>query len=88
VRMAEEAFIEETDIEEVKNFWGKNDFGASPNNRDEAASVFGSFIQLAGLGEFIIGRRGKSTRIKWKSNAKEIIDEILDTNKPNSTEEG
>lgn len=78
-RLNEKDFSEETDIEEVKNFWGKHDFGASPNNRNEAANVFGSFIQLSGLGEFITGRRGKATRIKWDSEAKKLIDGILNS---------
>lgn len=78
-KLTESEFQQETDIEVVKNFWGKNDFGASPNNRDEAASVFGSFIALAGLGEFITGRRGKATRIKWNTEAKKLIDEVHTT---------
>ncbi|USD83472.1 hypothetical protein M5E02_03355 [Bacillus safensis] len=76
-RLDDKDFFEETELEEVKNFWGKHDFGVSPNNRNEAANVFGSFIQLSGLGEFITGRRGKPTRIQWNSEAKKLIDSIL-----------
>lgn len=86
-KLTESEFQQETDIENVKNFWGKNDFGASPNNRDEAASVFGSFIELAGLGEFITGRRGKATRIKWNTEAKKLIDEAHTTTNLESIEE-
>ncbi|WP_342416676.1 hypothetical protein NST83_04165 [Paenibacillus sp. FSL R10-2782] len=86
-KLTESEFQQETDIENVKNFWGRNDFGASPNNRDEAASVFGSFIELAGLGEFIIGRRGKATRIKWNAEAKKLIDEAHTTTNLEAIEE-
>ncbi|MEC2346654.1 hypothetical protein P9H28_21500 [Paenibacillus barengoltzii] len=86
-RLSEEDFVRETDIEEVKSFWGKHDFGASQNNRNEAANVFGSFIQLSGLGEFITGRRGKTTRIKWNPDAKKLIDETIKILDASSTQE-
>lgn len=62
----------ETDIETLKNFWGKSSFGTA-NNRSEAATVFFSILQLSGLGEYIIGRKGKKTRFVWASNYSEII---------------
>lgn len=86
-RLSEEDFVNETDLEDVKNFWGKHDFGSSPNNRNEAANVFGSFIELSGLGKFIPGRKGKATRIKWNPDAKKLIDETLSLLKTNTTQE-
>lgn len=78
---------EETEIDFLKNYWGKNDYGTSPNNRNEAASVCFSIFQLAGLGEYIIGRKGKSTRFIWRDNyvskinaAKESNDEVVSEN--------
>lgn len=68
---------DETDIDLIKNFWGRNDYGSSPNNRDEAVSVFCNFIALAGVGEYIVGRRGKNSRIKWSSNVPQIIENFM-----------
>ena len=66
--------VVETEIDALKNFWGKNNYGTA-NSRSEAAPVCFSIFQLAGLGEYIIGRKGKSTRFVWKENFDEIIKE-------------
>lgn len=73
-------FPNETDLNYIKNYWGKHNFGNSPNNRDSAATVFGYFVELAGLGELKLGRKGKSTRIIWDSNADSRLRETLDMN--------
>lgn len=70
-------YSEETDIELVKNFWGRNDYGSSPNNRDEGVSVFCHCIELAGLGEYVVGRRGKTSRIKWSPNTRIKIESAM-----------
>ncbi|MEG2013711.1 MAG: hypothetical protein RR063_11000 [Anaerovoracaceae bacterium] len=64
--------VSETDVEALKNYWGKNGYGTA-NNRSEAAPVCFSILQLAGLGAYIIGRKGKSTRFVWKENFSNII---------------
>lgn len=62
----------ETELETLKNYWGRNNYGTA-NNRSEAAPVCFSILQLAGLGEYIIGRKGKNTRFVWVENYAEII---------------
>ena len=75
LNIAQQGFSEDTDLETVKSYWGKHSYGSSPNNRDEAAVVFGYFLQLAGIGEIVLGRRGKSSRIKWSDAAKTLLED-------------
>ena len=63
----------ETELEALKNYWGKNSYGATANNRSEAAPVCFSIFQMAGLGEYIIGRKGKNTRFVWNENYADMI---------------
>ncbi|MFG3818160.1 hypothetical protein [Limnothrix redekei] len=63
-----------TETESVKDYWWKHNYGSSGNNREEGVVTFGKLIQLAGLGKFISGRRGKPSRIEWSLNAKTLID--------------
>ncbi|MBO4393526.1 MAG: hypothetical protein J5800_04200 [Spirochaetales bacterium] len=65
----------ETELETVKNYWGRNNYG-TPNNRSEGATVCFTFFQLAGLGEYVVGRKGKATRFVWKESAAELINQI------------
>jgi hypothetical protein len=68
----------ETPTEWIIDWWSANEYGASPNNREEAATTFGKLIEAVGLGTFMLGRRGKSTRIQWTTGAAKRIKEILD----------
>ena len=70
--ITQSAPVAETEIDALKNFWGKNNYGTA-NNRSEAAPVCFSIFQLAGLGEYVIGRKGKSTRFIWKEDFTDII---------------
>lgn len=81
--------IETVNVEDIINYWGMHDYGTSANNRREAVSSFAAFVELAGIGEYKIGRHGAQSRItfflekiKEKINAnniefkaKEIIDQ-------------
>lgn len=65
----------ETEVETLKNFWGRNNYGTA-NNRSEGAPVCFTFFQLAGLGEYVIGRKGKSTRFVWRENYSDLIEQV------------
>ena len=67
----------ETPINWIINWWSSRDYGVSANNRDEAAVTFGRFIEAVGLGTFMLGRRGKPTRIQWGAEAAKQIKEII-----------
>lgn len=67
----------ETDIEVITNFWGRFGRGSSQGNLEEAAKLFGNIIQYVGLGQFVIGRKGKKTRVIWNSDAYEIFHETI-----------
>jgi hypothetical protein len=78
LNISQQGFPEETDLEVVKSYWGKHSYGSSANNREEAASVFGYFVKLAGLGDLVLGRRGKSSRIIWNPLAGELMEKAQD----------
>lgn len=65
-----------TDTESVKDYWWKHGYGSSGSNRDEGVVTFGKLVQLAGLGKFVIGRKGQPSRIEWNPNAKPLIDSV------------
>lgn len=54
---------DDVDTTDIQNFWGRSGFGNSEQNRKDATSTFAAFLELAGIGEFTIGRRGNSSRI-------------------------
>lgn len=68
--------LSETSLEEIKNYWGKNDYGTSEYNRNDASSTFARLIELAGLGSFKLGRKGKPSRIEWRENTRSLIRDI------------
>lgn len=75
LNIGQQGFPDETDLEVIKSYWGKHSYGSSPNNREEAAVVFGNFLELAGLGQLVVGRRGKNSRIKWNPKVSSLINE-------------
>lgn len=75
--------IETVNVEDIINYWGMHDYGTSANNRREAVSSFAAFVELAGIGEYKIGRHGAQSRItffiekiKEKMNKNDIESEI------------
>lgn len=78
-----------TDTESIKDYWWKHNYGSSTSNRDDGVVTFGKLIQLAGLGKFVIGRRGQPSRIEWNPTAKSLIDAIYtsETHEETSTEQ-
>ncbi len=63
-----------TTTESVKDYWWKHNYGTSGNNREDGVVAFGKLLRLAGLGKFVIGRRGKLSRIEWTPDAKTTIE--------------
>lgn len=68
------------DTSDIKNFWGRSGFGSSEQNRKDATSTFAAFLELAGIGEFTIGRRGNSSRILIDYN--KLDEKIKELNTP------
>lgn len=81
---AESEDIATTDIQ---NFWGRNDFGNSEQNRKDAAPTFAGFLELAGIAEFTIGRRGNTSRIVIDSTKLIENSKKLDSSNSNIQEE-
>lgn len=57
--------IKTVNVEDIINYWGMHDYGTSANNRREAVSAFAAFVELAGIGEYKIGRHGAQSRITF-----------------------
>lgn len=67
--------------EDIINYWGKLGYGTSANNRREAVSSFAAFIELAGIGEYKIGRHGSQSRITF------FLEKIKESMNKNKTDE-
>jgi hypothetical protein len=68
----------ETAIDWIVNWWGTRGYGASQNNREEGAAAFGKLIEYAGLGAYLIGRRGRLSRIEWSPAAHKTLREYAE----------
>lgn len=55
----------ETEVRWIEALWATRGFGSSESNRREGAAAFGRLVDFAGLGEYVPGRRGRPTRIRW-----------------------
>ena len=55
----------ETEVRWIEAWWSTRGFGSSESNRREGAAAFGRLGEFAGLGEYVPGRRGHPTRIRW-----------------------
>ena len=72
-QLARRGLPDQTNAEELKNYWERNGCGATENNRSEAAFVCFSFFELAGLGRYMMGRKGRKTRMIWADGAAELL---------------
>lgn len=63
--LAEKGAAQETEMRWVEAFWATRGYGGSESNRREGAAAFGRLAEGAGLGEYIPGRRGRPTRMRW-----------------------
>lgn len=68
--------LSETSLEEIQGYWGKNNYGTSEYNRNDASSTFAKLIELAGLGIFKLGRKGRQSRVEWNPNTEKLIRDI------------
>lgn len=57
--------VQETEVRWIEALWATRGFGSSASNRREGAAAFGRLIDYVGLGEYVPGRRGRPTRIRW-----------------------
>ena len=69
LELAERGRPTETEVRWIEAFWSTRGFGGSESNRREGAAAFGRLADFAGLGEYIPGRRGRPTRIRWHDGA-------------------
>ena len=69
--------VKETEIDTIKNLWGKAEYGSTDRNRKDGATLFMSIIEYIGFGKYIIGRGKYSTRIEWVDDIKKRIEEFL-----------
>ncbi len=69
--------VNETPVSWVANWWGTNNFGNSQNNREDGAISLAKYIEFSKLGKFVIGRRGRPTRIEWNGTAMARVKEAL-----------
>lgn len=67
--LAERGDPAETEVRWIEAFWSTRGHGGSESNRREGAAAFGRLADFAGLGEYIPGRRGRPTRIRWEPGA-------------------
>ncbi|MEM7757607.1 MAG: hypothetical protein AAF298_05690, partial [Cyanobacteria bacterium P01_A01_bin.40] len=73
----EENYIRrETTLLAIERYWTQFQYGSSETNIHDGAILFGQLVELAGLGKFIVGRRGEKSRIQWKKNARDLINKV------------
>lgn len=65
-----------TEIDIIKNLWGRADFGSGDRNRNDAATLFMSIIDFIEFGSYIIGRGKNPTRIEWVPDIKDKINSL------------
>lgn len=68
--------VKVTEIETIKNLWGRADLGSGDRNRNDAATLFMSIIDFIEFGSYIIGRGKNPTRIEWIPNIKDKINSL------------
>lgn len=60
----------ETEVRWIEAWWATRGYGSSESNRREGSAAFGRLADFAGLGEYVPGRRGRPTRIRWAASAR------------------
>jgi len=69
-RLLRDRETNEIEKSEIINFWGKElKIGLSKDAFSRAITSFGSFLEKAKLGKYIVGRKGPKTRIAFEENA-------------------
>jgi hypothetical protein len=57
---------EETEADWIARHWAAAGWGSSESNRAEAVSTFARLTEAAGVADFITGRRGRPSRLRWR----------------------
>ncbi|MCQ4922171.1 hypothetical protein NE686_03685 [Tissierella carlieri] len=65
--------IKMTDIDTIKNLWGKAGFGSGDRNWNDGATFFMTIIDYIDFGKYIIGRGSNPTRIEWTDDIRDKI---------------
>ena len=63
--LSERGMQAETEVRWIEAWWATRGYGSSESNRREGAAAFGRLAEFAGLGEYVSGRRGHPTRVRW-----------------------
>lgn len=58
-----------TETEWIETWWSTHGFGSSSSNRAEGSSTFARFLEYAGAGAYVRGRRGHASRIEWNGDS-------------------
>jgi len=56
---------QQTELDSIIAFWGKNGYGSSERNRKQGAALFANIIKYVGFGKFIRGHGKFPSRILW-----------------------
>lgn len=65
-----------TDIDTIKNLWGRASYGSGDRNRNDGATLFMGIIDYIGFGKYFMGRGNNPTRIEWISDITEKINSL------------
>lgn len=65
-----------TDIDMIKNLWGRAKYGSGDRNRNDGATLFMGVLDYIGFGKYFMGRGSNPTRIEWVSDIKEKINSL------------
>jgi hypothetical protein len=63
---------DETEADWLARWWATRGWGSSESNRAEGVAAFGRLASAAGLAEYVPGRRGYPTRLRWTDDARRI----------------
>lgn len=71
----DQGYQEETTTQWVETWWSTQKYGNSQRNRNEGSTTFAKLIEYVGLGDFVVGRRGRPSRIEWREDVIERMRE-------------
>lgn len=72
--------VKTTDIDTIKNLWGKAGFGSGDRNWNDGATLFMTVIDYIEFGKYMVGRGSNPTRIEWVEDIETKIDSLYEEN--------